>query len=114
MKLAFLALIFGQCQGRRLQIRAPIDDAGCEGRLDLPKFAKVNQVCEECYSLYKEIDVYKLCRYLCTRDKDPNVMGLFFYEAFFKKDKEQWAITNANSLINTDLSQIHLPFSEWS
>ena len=92
MKLAFLALIFGQCQGRRLQIRAPIDDAGCEGRLDLPKFAKVNQVCEECYSLYKEIDVYKLCRYVRKCDKDPNQtfgLGLLSTKPFLKMDKEQ-------------------------
>ena len=39
------------------------DDAGCQGRLDWTKFAKVNQVCEKCHSLFKELEVYKLCRY---------------------------------------------------
>ena len=39
------------------------DDAGCQGRLALSKFAKVNQICEECHSLFKELEVYRLCRY---------------------------------------------------
>lgn len=51
----------------RLQIRA--DDAGCQGRLDLAKFEKVNRICDECYSLYKEIDVYRLCRADCFGTK---------------------------------------------
>ena len=51
----------GQCH--KLHIRTTAADAsGCQGKLDLAKFSKVNQVCEECYSLYKEIEVYKLCR----------------------------------------------------
>lgn len=47
-----------------LAIRAATaqEDAGCQGRLDWSKFAKVNQICDECYSLYKEIEVYRLCR----------------------------------------------------
>ena len=40
------------------------DDAGCQGRLDWTKFAKVNQICEECHSLFKELEVYRLCRYV--------------------------------------------------
>ena len=60
-----LALFFEQSQSRRLSIRTKADDAGCQGRLDLAKFSKVNHVCEECYSLYKEIEVYKMCRYVC-------------------------------------------------
>ena len=39
------------------------DDAGCQGRLAFSKFAKVNQICEECHSLFKELEVYRLCRY---------------------------------------------------
>ena len=59
---AFLSLVNGM--SRRLSIRgAPMaDDAGCQGRLDLPQFSKVNKICDECYSLYKEIEVYELCR----------------------------------------------------
>ena len=57
-----VVFIFEGVQCRRLNVRALGDDAGCQGKLDLAKFSKVNQVCEECYSLYKEIEVYKLCR----------------------------------------------------
>ena len=61
--LALLALIIGFCQCRRLSLRSASDEnTVCQGRLDLSKFSKVNQVCEECYSLFREVGVYELCR----------------------------------------------------
>jgi len=64
--LLFLAN-FVNGMSSRIQVRA--DDAGCQGRLDLAKFEKVNRICDECYSLYKEIDVYRLCRADCFGTK---------------------------------------------
>lgn len=52
--------------GRRIY---ETDDAGCKGRLDWARFAKVNQICEECYSLFKEMEVYQLCRQQCFGTK---------------------------------------------
>ena len=61
--LALLVLIVGFCQCRRLSLRSASDEnAVCQGRLDLSKFSKVNHVCEECYSLFREVGVYELCR----------------------------------------------------
>lgn len=59
-----LSVSYVQGMANHLAIRAATaqDDAGCQGRLDWSKFAKVNQICDECYSLYKEIEVYRLCR----------------------------------------------------
>lgn len=68
MKLVSFAfcvlLLVSWAKANRLALRAAtaVDDAGCQGRLDWSKFAKLNQICDECYSLYKEIDVYRLCR----------------------------------------------------
>lgn len=52
---------------RRLVARASssIDNAGCQGTLDLNGFSKLNKICEDCYSLYKAPEVYTLCREDC-------------------------------------------------
>ncbi len=40
---------------------SPVD--GCSGTLPLSTFTRLNAVCEDCYGLYRQPEVYTLCRY---------------------------------------------------
>jgi len=71
--LAALLILVPNGLGNKMAMRRSsmslADDAGCQGRLALSKFAKVNQICEECHSLFKELEVYRLCRADCFGTK---------------------------------------------
>eukprot|EP00091_Calanus_sinicus_P024253 TRINITY_DN8593_c0_g1_i1.p1 TRINITY_DN8593_c0_g1~~TRINITY_DN8593_c0_g1_i1.p1 ORF type:complete len:121 (+),score=30.51 TRINITY_DN8593_c0_g1_i1:409-771(+) len=43
---------------------SPTDDL-CDGTLDLKTFLFMNKMCEDCFSLYRDSDIYSACRSGC-------------------------------------------------
>ena len=65
MSLA-LGQIYGLTPNRRLVIRGGLGDSGmpskeCSG-LDRNGFNKLNKICDDCFALFKEPEIYTLCR----------------------------------------------------
>ena len=65
---ATLGPISGLSAHRRLAIRGGLGDSGmpwkeCSG-LDRNGFNKLNKICDDCFALFKEPEIYTLCRSL--------------------------------------------------
>lgn len=44
------------------------DSIGCLGNYDRAKFARLNRICDECYSIYRESEIHTSCRELCFKN----------------------------------------------
>ena len=38
-------------------------DINCKGLYDMSSFARLDRICRDCYSLYREPELHTLCRY---------------------------------------------------
>jgi hypothetical protein len=75
-KISILALIISltvpYIEARVLYKRS-FAGLGCLGVNDRPKFARLDRVCEECYQLYREQDLFTNCRFA-------NIFDFFFID----------------------------------
>merc|ERR1712083_859732 len=51
------------------QLVSHLDLPFCGGSLDLQTYLFMNQVCEDCFSLFRDTDVYMACRAGCFRSE---------------------------------------------
>ncbi|XP_054710917.1 ion transport peptide-like [Uloborus diversus] len=49
-------------------IKRSFSGLGCMGVYDKAKFARLERVCEECYQMFRESDVYTACRANCFKN----------------------------------------------
>ena len=50
---------------RRLHVRSALSDPieeSCKGNLDFNAFLKLDKICKDCFNLFKDPEVYHLCR----------------------------------------------------
>ena len=59
-RMALSLLFFSVAMARVLKTYALLT---CEGGMNWPAYAKVNRICEDCYDLYNQLEVYQLCRW---------------------------------------------------
>ncbi|XP_070380827.1 crustacean hyperglycemic hormone-like [Dermacentor albipictus] len=57
----------GGCAARKPLQRTFVEQ-GCRGHYERSYMARLERVCEECYQLYREPQVYHLCRGSCFRN----------------------------------------------
>merc|ERR1711997_1119341 len=53
---------------RRLSVRSALSDPieeSCKGNLDFNAFLKLDKICKDCFNLFKDPEVYHLCRSDC-------------------------------------------------
>ena len=46
-------------------VRAPLSDPveeSCKGSLDFNGFSKLDKICKDCFNLFREPEIYQLCR----------------------------------------------------
>ncbi|XP_050041811.1 crustacean hyperglycemic hormone isoform X1 [Dermacentor andersoni] len=59
----------GGCAARNLHKRSFLE-LGCRGNFEQSYLARLERVCEECYQLYREPEVYNLCRDNCFKNEN--------------------------------------------
>lgn len=67
--VGLLALTQQGCEARNLHKRSFLE-LGCRGNFEQSYLARLERVCEECYQLYREPQVYNLCRDNCFKNEN--------------------------------------------
>ncbi|XP_023226367.1 crustacean hyperglycemic hormones 3-like [Centruroides sculpturatus] len=62
--LMILFVVFATIQSQIFSKRK-FERLGCTGKYNKPMFARLSRHCQECYQLYKDIDVEIICRSNC-------------------------------------------------
>ena len=63
-----LFLVTSMTAGGRVRNFEDYSRIGCQGRYDLPKFARVDKICDECYHVYRDLELQTSCRKYCYRN----------------------------------------------
>ena len=48
----------------------------CRGRYDTAIYTTLDNICEDCYNLYKEPDVHSMCRWVNVKDNKNKICKL--------------------------------------
>ncbi|XP_040565548.1 crustacean hyperglycemic hormone [Lepeophtheirus salmonis] len=67
--LLIIQSIFEFANGVSVTRRATFEGDGCKAALDLKTFSTLNQICDDCFELYKAPEIYSLCRSDCFGSK---------------------------------------------
>ncbi|KAH9366898.1 hypothetical protein HPB48_022088 [Haemaphysalis longicornis] len=89
--VGLLALTQQGCEARNLHKRSFLE-LGCRGNFEQSYLARLERVCEECYQLYREPQVYNLCRGSCFKNENFDLCA----EALLLKDE----MTDLRRMIN--------------
>lgn len=81
----------GGCAARNLHKRSFLE-LGCRGNFEQSYLARLERVCEECYQLYREPQVYNLCRGSCFKNENFDLCA----DALLLKDE----MTDLRRMIN--------------
>lgn len=65
--LVVLVAVWNGVQARNLHKRSFLE-LGCRGNFEQSYLARLERVCEECFQLYREPQVYNICRASCYKN----------------------------------------------
>ncbi|XP_064476559.1 CHH-like protein isoform X2 [Ornithodoros turicata] len=68
--LVLLVAIWNGVQAQRNLHKRSFLELGCRGNFEQSYLARLERVCEECFQLYREPQVYNMCRASCYKNEN--------------------------------------------
>ncbi|XP_064476558.1 crustacean hyperglycemic hormones-like isoform X1 [Ornithodoros turicata] len=68
--LVLLVAIWNGVQAQRNLHKRSFLELGCRGNFEQSYLARLERVCEECFQLYREPQVYNMCRVNCFKNEN--------------------------------------------
>ncbi|XP_037911739.1 ion transport peptide-like isoform X1 [Hermetia illucens] len=50
-----------------LSKRTPFFEIGCKGSYNSSLFSKLDRICDDCYNLFREVELLRLCKHQCFK-----------------------------------------------